>query len=932
MTSLRKGSSTLSFCCLAFLTLVILSPSIASAYRDVYVKSMSCPSSFTPLHETCVGPNGGFSGVIIPIAVSCEPPVLVGNVFTQQCLLSGDGYVGPRGVNGLSTISADRDVVWGPDPFSDNNTYIANGSFSVNAGRDIRVDTRFYPLEANDGLPVPSSGSITLRAGGSITGTIGASQFPPFINWTVCADAPAVKLINLTPTRLTLVTGSSCELPKVSISATPSKIVEGGAAGTFTVTRTGNTGSPLTVSYQASGTAATNGTDYPTLPGTVVIPAGQSSATMTVSAIADGVPEGDEAVILSLQSNAAYTIGSPNSATVTINDNTTPAFPTPSNLACTSGWIYSGEPSLLPSGITLDTQVIEEPAVGGRLAVLRLSDGTRVIVIRGTSLEGAAGPNLAADTTWMSGFLDGTPTQALRNLVRWTAQNVALLIATSGGAPIYITGHSLGGAVAQMVGSSAGIPTITFNAPGSSQLIPNLSGELAAVGGPTTICGSCVLNYRMAFDPVSRIGTQVGDVFTILSPPKPNFDLYPWAHSLDRHSIDNLCSALNGGAPFVAGDDSGILMGPVISPVRRNINLTPLGNQKIQIDYSTAVQGGKATAFDPPGARSIEVTTADLSSSLFIGMVLPVFYPEFKFLVETWDGHKWVRDGIADGGIEYVLTAGPTSRFRVRGYDPMTQTTILIPSDFIFYLTFSSDGIANFSMEADLDYLTDNFYCSAASPVRGVPSFKPQQVTIIDRFGEKLTDVTETVGFCSPASTNDEGVLDANTHLAVYKIVDSHRESRHNTSQSSRHTVVNQFGTLDIYVKKMDRLMVPSRMSVSEFPNFPPLTDHVDSYTCYAITAAERFPKNEVEVEDQFGKLTVEIKKPNALCVPAKINDKAIKQLTNNLVCYETARIAKPGKPKRVKDRIRLTNLFGNEALRLTSLDDFCVPSVIDSP
>ena len=67
--------------------------------------------------------------------------------------------------------------------------------------------------------------------------------------------------------------------------------------GQFTVTRSGPTGSPLTVFYAVSGTA-TNGTDYVTLSGSVVIPIGQSSAFIDVSVVNDNMTEGSETVVV----------------------------------------------------------------------------------------------------------------------------------------------------------------------------------------------------------------------------------------------------------------------------------------------------------------------------------------------------------------------------------------------------------------------------------------------------------------------------------------------------------------------------------------------------------------------------------------------------------------------------------------------------------
>lgn len=118
---------------------------------------------------------------------------------------------------------------------------------------------------------------------------------------------------------------SGITLPAISIAATDAIATEGSATdtGTFTVSRTGSTASPLTVFYSVGGTAI-NGTDYVSLPGSVTIPAGQSSAPILITTIDDSNVEGNETVVITLSANAAYTVGSPVAATVTIVDNDSP--------------------------------------------------------------------------------------------------------------------------------------------------------------------------------------------------------------------------------------------------------------------------------------------------------------------------------------------------------------------------------------------------------------------------------------------------------------------------------------------------------------------------------------------------------------------------------------------------------------------------------
>ena len=109
-------------------------------------------------------------------------------------------------------------------------------------------------------------------------------------------------------------------LPTVTVVDSDGNAAESGSnTGSFRVSRTGSTASALTVRYSLGGSAA-NGADYATLPGNVTIPAGSVSATIIVDTIDDSVAEGDESVVLTLSADPAYVIGSPNSATVDMED------------------------------------------------------------------------------------------------------------------------------------------------------------------------------------------------------------------------------------------------------------------------------------------------------------------------------------------------------------------------------------------------------------------------------------------------------------------------------------------------------------------------------------------------------------------------------------------------------------------------------------
>jgi Calx-beta domain/Putative peptidoglycan binding domain len=92
---------------------------------------------------------------------------------------------------------------------------------------------------------------------------------------------------------------------------------------------------PLTVVLAYGGNAA-QGTDF-TLPGgTIVVPPGQTSLPVSVPTVQDKVVESDRVLTIAVASSSAYQIGSPNTASVTIESQVTPELTISSNTASVS--------------------------------------------------------------------------------------------------------------------------------------------------------------------------------------------------------------------------------------------------------------------------------------------------------------------------------------------------------------------------------------------------------------------------------------------------------------------------------------------------------------------------------------------------------------------------------------------------------------------
>ncbi len=102
-----------------------------------------------------------------------------------------------------------------------------------------------------------------------------------------------------------------------------------GAPAVITFKRAGNTASPLLVNYSVAGTAV-NGLDFQLSPissGTpsLSIPAGATSADLTVLPLTSSNFVGGLSIHFSLASDPAYDVGTPGTADVTLGGNTVPA-------------------------------------------------------------------------------------------------------------------------------------------------------------------------------------------------------------------------------------------------------------------------------------------------------------------------------------------------------------------------------------------------------------------------------------------------------------------------------------------------------------------------------------------------------------------------------------------------------------------------------
>ena len=187
-----------------------------------------------------------------------------------------------------------------------------------------------YPSPTETDVTIDTIASVEWRVDGgswqAATAADGAfdSDVENF-NFTAAALAPGTHTFQVRATSnvgnvSALASDSVTFSPVVTIAATTPNASENGSTGIFTVSRSGATTQSLTVNYTVSGTA-TMGADYQSLSGSVTIPVGAASQTVTIVPIDDIIPETNETVVLTLSASASYTVGAQNGATVTIADN-----------------------------------------------------------------------------------------------------------------------------------------------------------------------------------------------------------------------------------------------------------------------------------------------------------------------------------------------------------------------------------------------------------------------------------------------------------------------------------------------------------------------------------------------------------------------------------------------------------------------------------
>jgi hypothetical protein len=196
-------------------------------------------------------------------------------------------------------------------------------------------------------------------------------------------------------------------------------------------------------------------------------------------------------------------------------------------------------------------------------------------------------------------------------------------------------------------------------------------------------------------------------------------------------------------------------------------------------------------------------------------------------------------------------------------------------------------------------------------------------VALEDRFGDGSVVVGRAKRICNPADKlrEDPSAVSAPDHLVAYEI----NQATGFIPVKDLH-VVNQFQDVRLNLARPDYMMVPSAKSIgTTVPGA--ITPAINHYKCYTVTHA-RFRLGDVPVTDQFGSLSLDIKRPARFCAAASKNGEPVLDSNAHLLCYTVGPAT--GSPRfKGLPAISTTNQFGSNQFRVFGARELCVPTTI---
>ena len=213
----------------------------------------------------------------------------------------------------------------------------------------------------------------------------------------------------------------------------------------------------------------------------------------------------------------------------------------------------------------------------------------------------------------------------------------------------------------------------------------------------------------------------------------------------------------------------------------------------------------------------------------------------------------------------------------------------------------------------------DPFQCYQ---IKRVPFAHITGVSLNDQLGNSTVELIRPKRVCNPADIDgfDPSRVDDPDHLTGYVM----KQTAPSFIAVRGASFTDQFGTLTMDLVRPDYIMIPSAKSLVAPP--PPYTNPgINHFKCYKTAHANRRVAS-LTLDDEFGSLTLALKKPVRLCIPADKNGEGIMLPLTSLLCYKA--LIFPGAPKfrGPPGPVYVDNQFGASTFTVDHQRELCVP------
>jgi hypothetical protein len=268
---------------------------------------------------------------------------------------------------------------------------------------------------------------------------------------------------------------------------------------------------------------------------------------------------------------------------------------------------------------------------------------------------------------------------------------------------------------------------------------------------------------------------------------------------------------------------------------------------------------------------------------------------------------------LTPGDYELRVTVDPENRIEE---SDETNNTIVVP------LTIDCDTARDV-----LPACLPNPYLCYGTTVHGTSERKlDPRPTLSARgtFGAADLEATRGLGVCTPASAGTEPRRDEEAHLRSYGTRKTKTGATIAGADGVR--IVTQLGELALDVGAPDRYVAPASAGVGIDPPALVTSRHtIDRFLCFPTRVPRPERKavrpTEITVDDRFAPVrTLVLKKPRRLCTPVAVDGAPMRLLARDLLCYDIAKTH----GRRIRG-IRVQDEFGSATVDLGRPDELCL-------